>query len=307
MSPIPLRLSLAIFASSLLCAASGCSVERYAINKLGDALAASSTSFASDEDPELVRQAVPFSLKLIESVLAESPKHEGLLLAATKGFTQYSFAFVQQDAEARETVDVHAAQVLALRARKLYLRARDYGLRGLDVRHAGFSQRLRADPNAAADLLSRSDVPFAYWTAAAWGAALALGKDSPALLADQPLVEALIDRALVLDESYGDGAIHSFLIVYEASRPGGQRDAEPRARAHFARAVELEHGQLAGPYLALAEGVSLAKQDKREFVELLGQALAIDPDARPDSRLENLVYQARARWLLERVGELFLE
>ena len=36
---------------------------------------------------ELVREAVPFSLKLIESLLAESPRHRGLLLAACKGFT----------------------------------------------------------------------------------------------------------------------------------------------------------------------------------------------------------------------------
>ena len=42
--------------------------------------------------------AVPFSLKLIESLLAESPRHHGLLFAAWSDFTQYAYAFVNQDA-----------------------------------------------------------------------------------------------------------------------------------------------------------------------------------------------------------------
>src|SRR5262245_23362409 len=66
----------------------GCSIKKMAINRLGDALAGGGNTFASDDDPELVKAAVPFSLKLIESLLAESPSHPGLLLAATSGFVQ---------------------------------------------------------------------------------------------------------------------------------------------------------------------------------------------------------------------------
>jgi predicted anti-sigma-YlaC factor YlaD len=38
----------------------------------------------------------------------------------------------------------------------------------------------------------------------------------------------------------------------------------------------------------------------------LNQALAINPDAKPEWRLANLVMQRRARWLLARTDELFL-
>ena len=41
--------------------ASGCSVKKMAVNKLGNALAAGGSRFASDDDPELVRAAVRFS------------------------------------------------------------------------------------------------------------------------------------------------------------------------------------------------------------------------------------------------------
>src|SRR5580658_7267020 len=76
-----------------------CSVKKYAINRVGDALAGTNDTFASDDDPELIRAAVPFSLKLVESLLAESPRHQGLLLAAARGFTQYAYAFVEEDAD----------------------------------------------------------------------------------------------------------------------------------------------------------------------------------------------------------------
>ena len=89
---------------------SGCSVKRMAVNKVGDALAGGGTTFASDDDPELVKAAVPFSLKLMESLLNENPRHEGLLLAASSGFTQYAYAFVQQDADEMEDKDLAAAE-----------------------------------------------------------------------------------------------------------------------------------------------------------------------------------------------------
>ena len=284
----------------------GCSFKRMAVNKLGDALAKGGTTFATDDDPDLVKDAAPFSLKLMESLLAESPRHRGLLLAAASGYTQYSYAFVQQQAAMLEDKDLEAATATRLRARRLYLRARNYGLRGLEVDHRGWEKTLRADANAAVKALRPAEVPLIYWTAAAWAAAITLSKDQPEVVADLPVVEALIDRALELDEGFEAGSIHTFLISYEMSRPSGGADGAARSRQHFERAVALSHGRQAGPYVALAEAVSLASQDRAEFESLLHQALAVNPDAQPEWRLLNLIMQRRAQWLLSRLDELFL-
>lgn len=284
----------------------GCSIKRFAVNKLGNSLAESGTAYSSDNDPDLIAGAIPFSLKLIESLLSTSPNHRGMLFAAASGFTQYSYAFVQQRADSAEPSNLAAAQELRDRARKLYLRGRDYGLHGLETRHRNFRQQLRADPRAAARLATVKEVPLLYWTAAAWGAAISISKEIPELVADQPQVEALIDRALELDESYDHGAIHSFLISYEPSRPAGAGDPNQRARTHFERVVALTRGQLASPYVSLAEAVSVPTQNRTEFESLLHQALTVDPDARLEWRLSNLIMQKRARWLLTRVDDLFL-
>ena len=285
----------------------GCSVNRFAINRIGDSLARSGTTYAADDDPDLVGQALPFTLKLVEGLLAESPERPSLLFLAASGFTEYAHAYVLQDADLAQKHDLERASALRDRARRLFLRGRNYGMRGLGVRMRGFSEQLRRDPAAAVRLARVSDVPLLYWTAAAWGSAISLSKDNAALIADQRIVEALIDRAGELQPDFDSGAIDGFLIVYEMARSGAPGDPAARARMHFDRAVALSQGQLASPFVSLAEAVSVQNQNRAEFASLLDRALAIDPDARPEWRLRNLVAQRRARWLLATADDLFTE
>lgn len=298
----------ALFAALIFSlAASGCSVRNIAMNSMGDALAASGSSFGSDDDPELIGAAVPFSLKLMESVLAETPKHRGLLLAATRGFVQYSYAFVEMNADELEDKDVRAAYVQRERARRLYLRARNYGLRGLETTHPGVGNALKSDPAAAAAVATEEDVALLYWTGVAWAAAISLSKDDPFLVSELPIAAALVLRALELNESYDYGAIHVFMISYEMARAGMSASAAARARQHFVRAVELTGGLQASPYVALAEAASVPERNRKEFEQLLQQALKIDVALKPDWRLVNTVMQRRARWLLARTNNLFAD
>jgi predicted anti-sigma-YlaC factor YlaD len=90
------------------------------------------------------------------------------------------------------------------------------------------------------------------------------------------------------------------------SRQGATGDRVARSRLHFTRAIECGKGEQTGPLVALAEAVSVQKQDLTEFESLLNRALAINADRNPETRLANLIMQRRARWLLARKGELFL-
>src|SRR5829696_3084536 len=73
---------------------SGCALRTYAINKAGDALSAGESVYETDDDLVLVGDALPFGLKLTESLLGQSPRHPGLLLTASRGFVLYSYAYV---------------------------------------------------------------------------------------------------------------------------------------------------------------------------------------------------------------------
>ena len=127
----------------------GCSVKQLALKKAADTLADSGTTYASDNDPELIRSAAPFSLKLMDGILVEVPQHRGLLTAAASGYTGYTYAFIQQDAEVLEDTNVAAAAAARARAKLLYARAYQYAVAGLDVAHPGLSTRMQQDPRAA--------------------------------------------------------------------------------------------------------------------------------------------------------------
>ena len=296
---------LASVALGILAAASAaaCSVKKMAVDAVGDSLADGSDVYAADSDPDLVREALPFGLKTFETMIDISPENRGLLLAAARGFTAYAF-LLQERADMIDAADHAQARALRERARKLYLRGRDFAFRGLSVGRPGFVEKLRVDPRAALATTGKDDAPLLYWAGAAWAAALGSGNADLGLLAELPLATVLVQRVLELDEGFDRGAPHEFFITLEASRPGGSVSS---ARAHYARAVALSGGRRASAHVALAEAVSVREQNVGEFRALLAAALAVDPDAAPQLRLANILAQRRARWLESRIPDLFID
>jgi predicted anti-sigma-YlaC factor YlaD len=301
------RVHLALALALAAALASGC--KTIVVSYAADAASASGTTYASDDDPELVRDAAPFGLKTMEGLLEKSPRHEGLLTSLAGGFTQYAYAFVAAEADQAD-LDGRVAQARAERdrARKLLLRARGYGLRGLDVRHAGVSGKLRpGSPELAKTLaaMGREDVPLLFWTASAWTLAIANGKTDMALVAELPVPIAMMERALALDEAWNEGAIHEFFVAYDATRTAAEGGGPERARAHLERALALSMKKKLGPRVSWAEGVLVQRQDRAEFIRVLEEVVRADPGEVPRYRLANVLAQRRAKALLAHVDDLF--
>ncbi|MEO6213442.1 MAG: TRAP transporter TatT component family protein [Vicinamibacterales bacterium] len=280
----------------VLVVAPGCAmIQHKAVGMVASTLASSGDVFTRDDDLELVGQAIPFGLKLYESLLDSAPKNKDLLLATCSNFTQYGVAYLETEALVLGEA-THHDQVARLneRALKLYLRARGYCLRAMEVRFPGIGPKLLRDPATVLAGAKKADVPLLYWTAAAWGSAIGLALDKPDISIDLPTVRALADRAIALDESWGKGALHEMLISLDSLGEGLGGSPE-RARAHFKRAVEIQGGSSPGPYVALALGIAVPAQDRSEFESLLKKAIEIDPEKEPSLRLVTLVQQRRAR------------
>lgn len=294
--PIKLVLLLALLA---------CSPKRYALKQVASALSSNGEggAFARDDDPELVRDAVPFALKTMESLADELPDDAGLRLGLARGFTQYGFAFVQQPAELGAPPDLAAAELA--RARKLYLRARGYGLEGMKLARGVTEDELRKAPVPSAARFQKEDVALLYWTLAPWAAAIAANKRDLELVGDVPVVAALLDRALALDESFDQGALHEFAITFDPARPEG---TTPQAqKAHFERARQLAQGEKISALVTYAQAVAGPGQDKKEYEALLKEAADYDvdqPKARKH-RLANLLAQRRAAYLLQHEDDIF--
>lgn len=296
------RASLAVL---LICA--GC-LKQLALTSVANSLSASGNGYARDDDPELVRDSLPVVIKLMEQLHDALPRHRALATALTRSTTSYGVAFIAEQADRLEEKDVEAARPVRARAKRMFLRARGYGLDAVEIAIPGARAALtgadRAAREAAIARASKDDVPTLYWLAAAWGSAIANAKDDLALVGELPIVAALMKRALALDEAYDEGAVHEFFITYDASSNGAGKDA---ARKHFERALELSRNKKLSPYVTFAEAVCVDSQDKKEFVRLLDKVLAFDVDSDPDRRLVNILAQRRARWDLARIADLFAE
>jgi len=302
----PLRaFAFACIVASAVVVLPACSIKTMAVKTVANTLSDTGDVFTRDDDPDLIRDATPFALKLYESLLESVPTHVPLLVSTCGGFTQYGYAFLEAEADSLDPSRRAEATALRERALKHYLRARGYCLRAVDARFGkGSSQALLQSPETALKKAKKADVPLLYWSAAAWGAAISLGIDRPDLAVDFPTVRALADRALALDPTWNKGAIHELMISLD-SLPEALGGNPARARDHFKMAVDIQKGLSPGPYVALATGIAVPAQDRAEFERLLKEALAIDPEKDPSNRLVILVTQRRARVLLDRIDEKF--
>ncbi len=273
---------------------------------MSDVLAGGGSVFAGDNDPEFIEQALPFSLKLMDALLTEQPDNRGLLLAAASGYIFYAYAYVTIPAEEISLEDFDRSLELRARARNLFLRAQAYAGWALELDYPGIGEALRENPQNAVSMIGSDpgrDVEMLYWNAASLGLAISSSRNEPALLARRAEVDAMLDRALELDESWGDGALHEFAI--NTISVNGRDRAE--IDTHYRRALELSGGERAGLFITYAEATAVPSQDRQAFVSLLERALSVDIDANPESRLTNVVAQQRAEWLMDNLDEMFLE
>lgn len=267
---------------------------------------AAALSFATENDPVLAADAMPFALKTLDMLALQQPGNPDLHLAAARAYVQYSHAFL--DWEARKLEDEDPARAAALRARaaNLFRRARDYAAIALTLRHPHLLKRLPEHPHAALDACDANDVPTLTWFGIAWASLIAANPSDMQEVARLPIVEAVMRRAYALDPDAEDGTLHEFFIAFDGSRSPAMGGDPTRAEDHFTRAVKITRGASASPYVTLATTVAIQQQDAARFRDLLNQALAIDPDAAPQLRLANALARDKAIWYLARIDDFIL-
>jgi len=286
-----------------------CSIQKLAVNMISDALSESGngTALTGDEDPEFVGDALPFALKLYEILLEQNPEHQGLLLTSGMGFVMYANAYIQTPASMLPGEEYEKQEAMMERAKRMYLRGRNYVFRALEVAHPGFIEAIETDtyPDILPEM-TEEDVPSLYWAAAGWFAAISINIFDVGLTIDIEKAVALMERAYELDPDFGDGMIDDFYILYYSSMPEGMGGSEEKARFHFARVVELSEGNNPSPYVSLATTLSIQKQDAEEFQDLLNSALAVDIEQQPENKLANIITQRKAQWYLDHIEDFFL-
>jgi len=298
-----------ILLSSAWMMLSGCSINKLAMNKVADILAGGETGtvFTSDNDPEFVGDALPFAIKMYESLLASLPKHPDLIVTTGSLYIMYANAFLYTPASMMKEEMYREQDRLMKRAKNMYLRGRNIILKGIERRHDGFSALLeKKEFGKILKMMKKEDAPFLYWAAAGWVGAFSIDPFDMELGITLPRAAGLMEMVLQVDPEYEKSAIYDFYISYYGSLPEYMGGSSEKARESFKKSVEHSGGKLAAPFVSLATTVSIKTQNLREFRELLKKAAEFDVEISPEDRLVNILNIRKAKWYLENEEDFFL-
>ena len=279
----------------------------FSVCSLNSMAAKASDVFAEDSDPILVGKALPFTIKMLESLAEAKPKSHKRLETTGSLYIMYANAFVQGPAEQMPQELFRESRAEKDRAVNLYLRGLDFMYRRLELKYPGFSASFQQ--NKSAQILAKmkkNDVPSLYWAAVAGISAYSLRQFDPALSLRHTEFLALAERAYELDPDFNKGALDEFLFLYYMQIPEFLGGDKKKAEIHFNRAMEKSGGLLASIYVSYATAVSIPNQDYDKFKEYIEKALSVDIDASPSNRLVNVISQKKAQYLLDSAERLFI-
>lgn len=275
---------------------SACSVQQHLLRNAGDVL--SKETSAADDDLELLMHASAYHLKISESLLEEIPDHIKLAESVTRGFTQYAFVFLMDEADRIESDSIQKATQLRIRAAKMLMRAKNTGWRTLRSKYPSLEVQLQRESTDKAQKLASEHVGLAYWVMTSWAGAISLSKDSPDLVADLPQVIRLAEMAWQSQPQFDKGALASMMGTLELAKPNAKPEV---AEKYFDLSIQWRSDQIA-PMVSKAENWAVATRNKEAFILLLQQAIEVS--AR-QTDLTNTVMRRRAKWLLDNVDNYF--
>jgi hypothetical protein len=253
-----------------------------------DTLAA---AILNEDDPVLVESGVPAYLLLIDGLISQSPENADLLAAGAKLFALYGSRFTQ-DPERSAALTAKAYDYGARAACAAYTPACDWAGLSYDV----FVSQLSEFNNKKIDYL------YAY--AIGWLAHLEATSEDWSAVAELPWVEAALERVLALDETYDNGALHTYLGIVNSLRPPALGGRPEVARAHFERAIELSSGRDLSVKVEFARRYARLVFDQELHDRLLREVIAAPSEA-PGYTLFNTMAKRDAESLLATSPEYF--
>jgi tetratricopeptide (TPR) repeat protein len=243
-------------------------------------------------DLRVIREGMPAYLMLVDGMVEAVPDNDRLLITAAQAYASFASAFVE---------DADRDYAIAL-----YAKAKKYALRSLEIR--GLKNPVSKPFNefeAELNNLGKDDVPYIFWTGTCWGSWIRLNLGSMAALAELPRVEALMKRALVLDEQFYYGGPHLFMGIWFASRPKIAGGDLAKSQHHFKKALELSQGKFLITQIYYADQYARKIFDKDLFVSTLEKVLDTPADQIPQLTLLNTVAHKKAKEMLEQVDDYF--
>ncbi|MBW1697673.1 MAG: TRAP transporter TatT component family protein [Deltaproteobacteria bacterium] len=250
-----------------------------------------SSAVLNNDDLEMVKAGGPAHMLMIDGMIVGDPNNRSLLRTGAWLYTAYAIGFVEDQQRAGRLTD----------------KALGYGLRALCVQNAdtcGFRKIKFKQFKKILSRLKKKDVPELYALGSSWAGWIEAHRENWDAIAEIPRVEAIMRRAIELDETYQEGGAHVYLGVFSTLLSPALGGAPEEGRKHFERALELSKGKNLMIKVSYARHYARTVLDRKLHDRLLKQVLQADPHV-PGFTLLNVLAKQQARKLLESADDYF--
>lgn len=249
------------------------------------------SSILNQNDPALIQDGVPAYLLLVDGFIYQSPDSEDLLAAGARIYALYGSRF---------STDPEAAV-------RLTEKAHDYGKRAICEAHrpaCSWDGLPYDDFVAELAEVQPKQIDYLYSFALGWLSYLDATSEDLSAVAELPWVEAAMQRALDMDETYAQGAIHTWLGIMKSLRPPALGGEPEIAQAHFERSLELSGGRDLSVKVEYARRFARLMYEQELHDRLLREVLAA-PAIEDGFTLFNVLAKKDAEALLATSTEYF--
>ncbi len=275
----------------LLCSFWGCSAgarSKMMVNSMKPLVEKMNIAARKNIDIDLIRDAMPAGLIQMDGLIEASPDDKFLLATAAENYHAYAFFFVEPE-------DKNASE-------GLYLRSRNYAFRALNQnkKFKNAADGSLEDFTKSLEDFKKEDVPALYWATTSWLAWMRVSHSSglDSMIAF-PKIEAMMDRMLVLDETWNYGAVHALMGAYYSNMPDSLGGNSEDAEFYFKEAFEISESKYLLWQVFYAQYYAFAVQDKELYVESLEHVMSAPKDIFPEEIFSNNIAKQMAEKLLK--------
>ena len=254
------------------------------------------------EQPKLV--SVYFERKIDKLEKTKSPDLDSQrLLMRTK--VEYGFGIIMEQASRLIDEDYSKAMAKYEQANKIFSEARDSGISIMSKKYPSFDKWLNKETSIDFNADDMNDI---YWLAASIGGCISSSRGDPFELINLPNVGRLLRTGIDINPEWANGSFYSAMMSFTTTRSDlNETMLRDSVDFYFDKAIFYSNGKDAGPYLTYAESIHKPFQERKDFVDKLNYVINMENKPSNEFELTNLLAKSRAKWLLARTDEYFLE
>lgn len=284
----------------------GCSTSKITVNLTGETIKQGIGTFYEESDFELARTGLEANIKLLEVLYKADPSNDDIRVLLSQAYGALGYVFL--DTELLNSPNDKEKKIrLSARINEFYTRGLNYGL-----------SILKDDPlfkkaldNSDLDRLKTEskkikDKDALFWTSFNWALLVNSNRDSSDKLVDLPKINILLDKMLMLDRSYFNGAPLALKGVIECAMPkmlGGRPEEGAKL---MEEALTVSQRKFLIIHLLYAQYCAPAVQDKKLFNSLLDE-IQKAPIGEGDMVLVNTAVKFKTPQTRKNISELFID